>query len=62
MAIATSKGSIEKELSARAVRALARRALNGNDVAIEILKNSKKELEKWSWIPEVKELLSRGII
>jgi len=62
MAIAMSASSIEKELSARAIRALAKSALRGNETAIEILRNSKKELEKWSWIPEVKELLDKGII
>ena len=60
--MATVAGAIERELSARAVRALARSALRGNEVAIEILRNTKAELRKWSWIPEVNELLEKGII
>jgi N-acetylglucosamine kinase-like BadF-type ATPase len=60
--LATVAGAIERELSAKAVRALARSALRGNEVAIEILRNAKAELRKWSWIPEVKELLEKRII
>jgi len=62
MTIVASNESIEKEFSARAVRALARSALKGNAVALEILRNSKNELRKWTWIPEVRELLEKGII
>jgi N-acetylglucosamine kinase-like BadF-type ATPase len=63
MAITTSSNeNIEKEFSAKAVRALARSALKGNTVALEILRDSRKELRKWSWIPEVRELLEKGII
>jgi len=59
---ASTINELEREFSTKAVRALAKSALRGNEVAIEILKESKHELKKWIWLPEVRELFERGII
>ena len=57
-----SKAEVRDDFSARIVRALAKSALRGSEGALLVLRESKEELVKWVWIPEVRELFERGLI
>jgi len=46
-----------------ALRVLARAALRGNKYALEDLRRFSDELKsEYSWVPEVKELIEKGLI
>lgn len=46
-----------------ALRVVARAALRGNKYALEDLRRHSDELKKeYGWVPEVKELIERGLI
>ena len=54
--------NLKERVALIAIRALARSALHGNEAALTVLKESKGELKKWAWLPEVKELFEKNLI
>ena len=46
-----------------ALRVVAKAALRGNKYALEDLKRYAEELKReYSWLPEIKELIEKGLI
>ena len=57
-----SKAEVKDDFNARIVRALAKSALQGSEGALLVLRESREELVKWVWIPEVRKLFEKGLI